>query len=222
MQPEFWHERWAAGQIGFHQTSVNPHLQRFWPELGLTQGSAVFVPLCGKSRDMLWLRSMTNTVVGVELSPLAVAAFVAEHALAARQFSLPDFQVWDAPDIRLYAGDFFKLTPTLLPEVRAVFDRAALVALPPEMRPAYVRHLVSLIVPGTRILLVSFDYPQQEMAGPPFSVGHDEVRTLFGGTCDIRELHRESILAQEPRFRDKGLTRLDEAVYLLTYNGGLR
>lgn len=218
MQPDFWHERWQRNQIGFHQDRINPYLRQFWPALSLAPGSRIFVPLCGKSRDMLWLRAQGLEIVGVEISRLAVEAFFEENDLRASVTTQGAFRVYEAEGIRLYCGDFFDLTAADLAGVSAVYDRASLVALPPEMRPAYAEHLLGLLTPGTKTLLVAFDYPQHEMDGPPFSVQEPEVRMLYERACDIRLLHSEDILDREPRFRDKGVTRLQEKVYMLAYN----
>ncbi len=218
MQPDFWHERWMLQQIGFHQETINSHLTSFWPALGLAQRQRVFVPLCGKSADMLWLRAQGYEVVGVELSPLAVRAFFDENGLAFTVRQQGYFEVYEGNGIRLFCGDFFRLSKSELGDLHAVYDRASLVALPPEMRVAYAAHMATLLPPGARTLLVTFDYPQHEMAGPPFSVRQEEVRQLYAGTCDVALVFEEDILPREPRFRARGVTQLHEKVYVLTYN----
>lgn len=218
MRPDFWHERWHNKQIGFHQSEINLHLQEFWPALNSADGGRVFVPLCGKSRDMLWLRAQGKEVVGIELNPLAVQAFFEENGLPVKRSSTDRFSVFESDGIRIYCGDFFDLAPDDLAGVTAVYDRASLIALPPEMRRAYVDHMHGLLSPGARTLLIAFEYPQHEMAGPPFSVQEEEVRGLYGGHCAIEVLHVLDILDQEPRFREKGLTSLREKIYALTYN----
>lgn len=215
MKPDFWHERWRQNQIGFHQDEINPYLRQFWPVIGVAPGSRVFVPLCGKSRDMLWLHAQGSEVVGVEVSPLAVEAFFGENGLQASVTTQGAFHVYEANGVHLYCGDFFDLTAAGLAGVSAVYDRASLVALPPEMRSAYAERLLGLLAPGTKILLVAFDYPQHEMNGPPFSVGEREVLALYGERCDVRLLCEADILERETRFRDKGVSRLNEVVYEL-------
>src|ERR1700687_2893707 len=128
MQPEFWSERWRTGQIGFHQAQADKHLTRHWREINLAKGGRVFVPLCGKSLDMLWLRDQGHPVVGVELSAIALEAFCMENGVPARRRLLDQFEVYEAPDLHLFRGDFFALTPTLLGELAAVYDRAALIS----------------------------------------------------------------------------------------------
>ncbi|NOT66919.1 MAG: thiopurine S-methyltransferase [Methylophilaceae bacterium] len=215
MQHEFWHERWQQNQIGFHRDEVNAYLPQFWPGLGIAAGSQVFVPLCGKSWDMLWLRDLGYEVIGVELSALAVQAFFAENGLSAHSYQQGKFSVSEAGGIRIYCGDFFELTAELLADTAAVYDRAALVALPAEMRAVYAVHMQNLLASGTQILLVAFDYPQPEMQGPPFSVPADEVQALYQAWCKVELLHTQDILASEPRFRAKGVSRMQELVYAL-------
>jgi thiopurine S-methyltransferase len=222
LQPDFWHKRWQIGQIGFHQSAVDRHLKRYWPDLGLARGSRVLVPLCGKSLDLLWLRGQHESVTGVELSAVALESFCMEHGVPARRRVLEHFDVYEAPQLRLYRGDFFALTAELLGPVSAVFDRAALISWAPELRAAYVAHLTALTRPGTQTLLVTVEYGQSQMAGPPFSVGEDEVDLLYAHSHAIQRLSREDVLANEPRLRSRGLTQLHEVCYRLTRRSPLR
>ena len=216
MQQEFWHERWQLNQIGFHSDNINQHLQQYWPALNIAPGSRVFVPLCGKSNDMLWLLAQRYEVIGVELSPLAVQAFFAENDLSTTTRRQDKFSVSETDGLRIYCGDFFDLTADDLAGVNAVYDRASLVALPPEMRVAYAAHMQYLLEPGTKTLLVAFDYSQHEMQGPPFSVQAQEVQALYRNGCDIELLYTGDILDREPGFREKGVSRMQEQVYALT------
>jgi thiopurine S-methyltransferase len=217
MESAFWHERWAKNEIGFHRREVHPYLQQFWPPHDIAPGSRVFVPLCGKSRDLLWLCEQGHEVVGVELSALAVDSFFAENALTATITQHKDFTLHQSGALRIYCGDFFKLGADELNGVSAVFDRAALVALPPAMRQAYAAHLQKILPPRTITLLVNFEYPQEQMQGPPFSVPESEIRALFEPVAEVSCLHEQDILAQEPRFVAKGLTRLREQAFYLHY-----
>lgn len=221
MNPDFWRERWENREIGFHRDAAHPYLTRFWPTLGIAPGSRVFVPLCGKSNDLLWLRAQGHEVVGVEVSPIAVREFFEENRLTPSVSTVDSFQLYECDGIRLYCGDFFALTVPHLDGVSAVYDRAALIALPPEMRERYARHLLQLLPSGAQTLLVAFEYPQHEMSGPPFNVNSAEVSALFGAQCTIELLLEADILAQEPRFRDKGVTRLKEVVYALRVKDGV-
>jgi thiopurine S-methyltransferase len=218
MNPDFWHERWTKGQIGFHQADFNSHMQAFVDRLQVKPGGNIFVPLCGKSLDMLWLLEEGFRVTGVEISSLAVESFFAENELPMRVSDLEDCQLYSGNNLDIYCGEFFKVELTHSPHIDAVYDRASLIALPEEMRAVYVDRLTSLIPAKTRSMLVTLDYPQQQMSGPPFSVTSAEVEELFASRYTIEHLHSEDCLANEPRFRAKGLSRLDEHVFLLQKN----
>jgi len=218
MEPEFWHHRWTSNQIGFHEGQVNAYLARYYPQLGLAPGETVFVPLSGKSVDLRWLADQGAHVVGVELSPIAVESFFAEQGLTPRTRKEGAFAVWESGPIRLLCGDYFALAPEDLAGVHAVYDRAALIALPPERRADYVAHLDRLLPGARRTLLVTLEYPQEQMQGPPFSVAEHEVHSLFAG-ARIERLGIHDVLADNPRFREKGLTRLLECAYRIEQNG---
>ena len=216
MDHDFWHQRWQTNRIGFHQPEVNAQLQQFWPRLELPPGSRVFIPLCGKSLDILWLRDQGFDVVGVELSPIAVQAFFDENSLSCGKQSLGSFVRYQTDAIEIFCGDYFDLTARLLGDVRAVFDRASLIALPPAMRQDYVRHHAGLLVDNVPVLLITLDYDQGEMDGPPFAVTQAEVGHLYGGRYQIECLLDVDVLAREPHFAERGLSRLREKVYLLS------
>ena len=216
MKKEFWLERWERAEIGFHQDEINPYLARFWNELNHSGGSEVFVPLCGKSLDMVWLREQGCFVLGVELSPVAVQEFFHEHGMSPQRVSGGKFANYIAEGFCLACGDFFDLSKEDMVQVSAVYDRASLVALTPDMRERYARHLVDILPRGTQILLVTFDYPQAEMQGPPFAVSPGEVEALYGKYAEICLLAQEDALPQNPRFKQRGMSRMDESIFLLT------
>lgn len=215
MKSEFWLERWQKGEIGFHQPQFNNYLTQYWPQLDLPAAGRVFVPLCGKSLDMLWLRQQGHGVVGCELSDQAVLAFWEENDLECTCHPSSTHIRFQGDEIALLVGDYFQLTPADLAGVTAVFDRAALIALPPEMRPAYVEQMAQLLPSGAQMLLVTMEYPQQEMAGPPFSVPAAEVESLYTPHFEVELLESVSTLDDNPRFRQRGLTALQETVWQL-------
>lgn len=216
MEPAFWIERWQRREIGFHQHDVNPELRRQWPALGIAAGGTVFVPLCGKSVDMLWLRAQGLRVLGIELAEQAVVEFFAERGLQAVRRVRHGLPCHEADGIGLYHGDFFDLPAAALTEVAAAYDRAALIALPPPMRLRYARHLAAVLPPHAPILQLTMEYAQAELDGPPFSVGAGELQALYGDRYRLQALSRRDTLAQEPRFRERGLRALHEGCYLLT------
>jgi thiopurine S-methyltransferase len=216
MKNDYWPDRWKHGEIGFHQNEINPYLCQYWRELHLAPGSEVFVPLCGKSRDMLWLREQKHFVLGVELSAIAVQAFFEENRLLPHHMISGKFDRHDANFISILCGNFFDLSKNDLAKVSAVYDRASLVALPPEIRKRYVSHLLSILPPATKILLITFDYPQAEMSGPPFAVSPDEVAALYQEHAEVRLLTELNVLAQNQRYQESGLSQLYESIFLLT------
>ncbi|MCJ8206523.1 thiopurine S-methyltransferase [Pseudomonas sp. RGM2987] len=215
MEPEFWHKRWSTNQIGFHSSDVNPYLQRFWPQMGLAQGSRVLVPLCGKTLDLLWLAHQGHSVLGVELSEKAITDFFDEHQLKPSVSEEGAFKVFRAGDIEIRCGDFFALGSDDLVDCVALYDRAALIALPGRMRERYAAHLQA-ILPSCVGLLITLDYNQPEMPGPPFAVDDDEVRRLLGGNWQLEVLQEQDVLGESWKFLQAGVTRLDERVYRIS------
>lgn len=215
MEHGFWHSRWQENRIGFHQDRPTPLMLKHWPSLGLAPGSRVFVPLCGKSLDLAWFASQGHDVLGVELSPRAVEQFFAEHAL------MPEIDVtrygrhYRAGGIEIICGDAFALDADVLRDCDAVFDRAALIALPDPMRERYVHELYARLPAHCRGLLITLEYPQHEKAGPPFSVSESEVRERFARDWRIERLERREILDSQPGFVEEGVTQLSTAVYRL-------
>lgn len=209
MKHEFWHQRWEQDQIGFHQQEINNYLTRHWGELGLPDGAPVFVPLCGKSLDMLWLREQGHPVFGIELSRKAVEAFFHENEIEPSVNETERFVEFSSDQLTLFAGDYFQLSAHDLGQIQAVFDRAALIALPPEMRGDYARHMASLLPQGAHILLITMHYPAGALQGPPFSVEEAEVQALYSGDFTIE--NKGTWDAEGPR----GVA-VKETVYLLT------
>ncbi|MEH6493003.1 thiopurine S-methyltransferase [Halopseudomonas sp.] len=215
MDAAFWQARWQRGETGFHKAAVNPLLSRWWPRLQVPVGAVVWVPLCGKSLDMLWLREQGQRVQGVELARSALEAFVSEHQLALDWQQQGEFSTATGDGFELFCGDFFALTPAMLQGVCAVYDRAALIALPEPMRVAYVAHTRQLLPAGWKMLLVTLDYPQEQRPGPPFSVPDAEVKRLYAG-CQIEVLDEQDVLADHAVFAAQGMRELTERVYLIS------
>jgi thiopurine S-methyltransferase len=216
VQPDFWHERWRAAQVGFHQSTVDRNLIRHWRDLVLPKAARVLVPLCGKSLDLLWLREQGHQVVGVELSDIALQSFFAENGIAARRLSLPRFDCYGAEKLQCFRGDLLHLDANQLGRVEAVYDRAALTSWSPVLRDRYVNHLAALAGLGAQMLLITLEYRQTEMKGPPFAVNSQEVHRLFSRHHSIVELARRDVLSSEPRMRARGLTSLTEVCYQIT------
>lgn len=215
MEASFWHQRWSENQIGFHQDKVNDLLVTHAGKWQIAAGDTVFVPLCGKSLDMIWLQQQGFKVLGIELSEKAVEAFFSENGRHPCQSEDHGLTCWQSGDIRLFVGDFFSMVPEQLQEVAAVYDRASLIALPPEMRKAYARQMTDLLPSGVRVLLVTMEYPNDQMTGPPFSVSRLEVEDLYGESFSINQLEQVDRLKESPNLQQRGLRQLNETVYLL-------
>ena len=215
MHPDFWHDRWREGRIGFHQDKPTPLLLKHWPSLDVAPGAKVFVPLAGKSLDLAWLASQGYRVLGVELSQLAVEQFFAEHGLEPARRASRYGTHYEAGGIELICGDAFGLDAEALAGCDAVFDRAAIIALPPDLRRRYVHELHARLPAGCRGLLITLEYPQPEKEGPPFSVAEAEVRDLYRSDWEVEVLERRDILAQQPLFVEEGVTALETVVYRL-------
>lgn len=219
MQPDFWLDRWSSNRIGFHRDAPLPLLLAHWPALELPADSRVFVPLCGKSLDMVWLAERGHRVLGVELSALAVRQFFDERDL------VPEVRITDAGThhmagpYELIVGDAFALDASVLADCAAVYDRAALIALPPELRRTYATTAWHRLPSACQGLLVTLEYPQPEKHGPPFSVETGEVHVLLDADWHIDELERRDILANEPGFVAEGVTALSTVVYRVERRG---
>lgn len=208
MDAEFWLKRWQEGATGFHLNRVTPLLTKHWPALGLVAGARVFVPLCGKSLDMVWLAAQGYKVLGVELSSIAVQQFFQEQALEPVEHDSALGRHYVAGQIEIICGDVFQLDKATLATCSGVFDRGALVALPPAMRADYAQHLYANLAHNYRGMVLTLEYDQSAMDGPPFSVPASEIHTLFNTHAHIRLLDSMDILEKEPKFAERGLKAL--------------
>jgi thiopurine S-methyltransferase len=214
MNSGYWINRSDQNQIGFHLAGVNPLLTQYWPTISARATGRVLVPLCGKTEDLKWLAQKGHDVIGVELSLLAAKAFAAEQGIVLTETHEPPFTVLRGDGITYYVGDFFDFTPGIGGQFDFFYDRAALIALPPEIRPGYVQQLQSLVKRGAQGLLVGLEYDPSQMHGPPFTVPEPEVRRLFG-SFHCEKLTEYDCLEQEPHFKQRGLTWLKESAYTL-------
>lgn len=208
MQPDFWIQRWADNQIGFHESQVNPLLVAHVDALNLSRGARIFLPLCGKTLDIDWLLARGFRVVGVELSSLAAMQLFERLGIAPTIERVGALERHSAAGFDLFVGDFFQLAMGELGEVDAVYDRAALIALPQTMRNGYATCL-RLMSGDAPELLVTLEYDQSKLSGPPFSVGAEEVREQFAGR------HVELLSRQDVPGGLKGRSPATEAVWLI-------
>ncbi len=217
---DFWAQRWEQGRIGFHSQQVNPQLVKYADRLisGLTLESAprILIPLCGKTVDITWLEDQGCDVVGVEIVEQALEDF---HSEQGRQFyviSENGFNAWTSGRTALFQGDFFEIDHSVIGTVTGVWDRAALVAVLPELQQKYADQLVALTRKGARVLLRTFAYDQSAMQGPPWSVSPQTVQTIFGERFRIELLESQELIDVLHKFRDRGATSFIGSTWLLT------
>lgn len=218
MKAEFWHERWSRQEIGFHRKQVHPLLDRFFDRLR-PEHHTIFVPLCGKSIDMLWLADHGLHVVGSELSKLAVSTFFEENKLTQEVLSAEPLHGFRSERILLWQGDYFALSVSHLNGASCFYDRAALVALPEDMRISYVKKLNTLMPTNAEGLLISFDYDQTQMDGSPFAVPPLEVHQLFADKWEITNCSQQDVIESHPGMQARGLTALIETCWHLKRRG---
>lgn len=209
MHAEFWYECWRKNKIGFHQRSINANLRTYFEAIRNGQAGQVLVPLCGKSKDMLWIDQQGHSVLGVELCPLAVTSFFRENGLTPTIQDDVAFVKHQHRSIEILLGDFFDLTPQHTQKVTAVYDRTALIA----MRPDYATKMSEIVPPDAKILLIGVTYPPERTGGPPFSVPEAEIRAGFSSNFEVEVLERHEL----PWHLDDGTaTTKTETIYRLT------
>ena len=192
MKHDFWHKKWEKNEIGFHLPEANPLLVKHLPTLQLKQGARIFLPLCGKTLDIAWLPSLGYRVAGAELSSIAIEDLFNSLNLTPTITKLDAITHYSAPNIDLFVGDIFNVSSTILGAVDAVYDRAALVALPEEMRQRYTSHLLALTQNAPQ-LLICFEYDQSLHAGPPFSIGAQEVKQHYQAKYNLTLVTSEDV-----------------------------
>ena len=216
MEHEFWLEKWQKKEIGFHRDDYNPHLRENFPRLRLSHGSHILVPLCGKSLDLLWLWEQGYKVTGVELSPLAVLGFFQDCHLEYTISQAGDMPKYIAKDgqLTIIQGDFFQLNESALDPIDAIYDRAAMIALPQPMRREYLNKLKQIMSKNGQMLAITLEYEQEYVDGPPFSVSETEIRTHFSPDFMV-ELIKDVISTNLPPKFCKAQIDVQEKIYHL-------
>lgn len=209
MDAQFWHDKWQRREIAFHREQINPYLSAYFPTLALQAGQTVFLPLCGKTKDVSYFLQLGLQVVGVELSEVAVQELFADLGVQPEISDVLGMRCYQTTQLRIFVGDFFKLTTEHLGRIDAIYDRAALVALPLTMRQAYTKHLLNLSHNAPQ-LLITYEYEQSLVDGPPFSISRNEVEQHYASVYTIEVLHTAEVEGGM-----KGKTPAFEAVYCL-------
>lgn len=214
MEQSFWLKLWNKPQRGFHLPQVNPLLQRFLP--ALAENARILVPLCGKTLDLTWLSDKGYQVDGIELSHVAIDEYWQDRGVSPSTTEQTSFHCTQHQSLTLWQGDLFHLRPEQFRTTDLIYDRAALVAWPEQLRTRYIQKLTEFAKPGCQWLLICLDYPQREMQGPPFSVTPRLLKEQVSADWDIQMLETHDLLSKEPHFQGRGLSYLLESTWLLT------
>ena len=210
-----WLEFWANNETNWHSDVVTQELEKYLGLLKLESGDTVFIPLCGKSLDMIYMLNRGFSVIGVEVSEIGIKQFFHENGLDFTISQVGEFDLYSAKNIEIYCGDFFSLTSKYLCGVKAVFDRKSLIALDRNLRQKYVKHLNDIISLGVRILLITLHYPKHQMSGPPFSVDKSEVESLFSMAFNYQELKPFQDIENGLKLARSGVDYIENAAYCL-------
>lgn len=192
MEADYWHQKWERGDIRFHESEANQFLVKHFDKLNLAEGSRVFLPLCGKTRNFAWLLAQGYRVVGAELSELAINELFKELGVKPEISKVGTLLHYSAKDIDIFVGDIFNVSVENIGPVNAIYDRAALVALPLSIREQYTLHLINITNAAPQ-LLITYEYNQELMDGPPFSVSENEVKQHYGATYQLKSVERKSV-----------------------------
>jgi thiopurine S-methyltransferase len=184
MEANFWHKKWANNEIAFHRSNPNPLLIEHIRLLSLAEGSLIFIPLCGKTLDIAWLLSNGYRITGVELVEPAIEQLFAELAMVPKISVIGKIKHYSAKSIDIYVGDIFEVSQEMLGPVDAIYDRAALVALPEALRRRYTAHLIEITNKSPQ-LLIAYHYDQNLLKGPPFSISNEEVNQHYKDSYNL-------------------------------------
>ncbi len=210
-----WLKFWENNETNWHGDRITQELVEYFELFELETRDKVFVPLCGKSLDMIYIMNQGFSVVGVEISEIGVRQFFSENNLTYKITKVDDFDLYSSENLEIYCGDFFSLTSKHLNNVKAVLDSKSLIALEPDLRQKYAKHLNDIISLGVRILLVTLNYPQHQMSGPPFSVDESEVESLFSMAFESRKLKSFNDIENGSKLVRAGVDFINNAAYCL-------
>jgi len=218
MEPSVWINAWENGNTRFHSEVYNPALLNLFKSFTIKDKANVFVPLCGKSLDMLWLREQGYHVYGVELSPIAIESFFQENKLSYTIIEVEHFKVYKTEGITIYQGDFFQLNTELLPDISFVFDRAAIVALPEKMRIDYLKHMSTLLSPKAEMLMLTFERNPHTDHGPPHSIPREEMVANTKASFSYEILEEKAEKIKSTKLQEVGITEMQRIAFKFTLN----
>ena len=205
---EFWHNRWSRQQTGWHKSEFNDLLIKYWPTINAHTNCEVVVPLCGKSLDMVWLAKQGHSVTGLEMVEQAVKTFFSENELEYNTIENSTYKIHSSEPYTIIQGNIFDIEAGLL-KADAWYDRAAMIAIEPSDRKAYVEQIRNQTNAGAAGLLITFAYPQEQMEGPPFALHDTHVYDLFSEGFEVECL--EKIQLEDDK--DRGLSNVTSTVF---------
>lgn len=222
MELSYWQSRWQKGNTGWHLDTVYPLLPELWNHIGMTSDARVLVPLCGKSLDLFWLTEHCDTVTGVDISPKALQQLMQKHSESFVKETSHGFTIYRSDSLVLWEGDFAKLPADQIPAQDLIYDKASIIALPPKKRQYHAEKMIELSNANTQILIQTFEYDQNEMNGPPFSVDTKELKKLFGHRFILKCIHEQSKLEELQKFKQRGLSShlIEKIFHLIPLNSG--
>ena len=216
MNADFWHSCWKNNRLGWHQVDYHPFLQEFLLPRLSSSDKRVFVPLCGKSEDIWWLNQYMN-VIGSELNDIACRDLFSEKNIEPKINKHLNFSCYYGHNVTLWQGDFFQLSSQEVSSTDWVYDRAALIALSHSMQKQYVKHLKTFLTPNNQLFLITLEFPENELEGPPFPVSSEDVQDLFIG-CEIEEITSRELSNKQFAQRQFNVSYLRERLFIIRKN----
>lgn len=218
MSNQQWKAKWARNDIAFHHPEINPLLQQYFFDLGLSTGDQLLIPLCGKSVDITWLSSCGFQVIGVELSEIAIQAYFDALKVEPDKYNSGPFTRWRYRNIEILCGDIFDLTKADLSKIKLLYDNASLTAFSAHDRIEYVRHFSDILPLDCQILLITDETPDEQQSNSVNTID-SEVTTLYSSLYQIKLLHGKNCIKMDPEHPELAPGEMEEKVYLIRRHG---
>lgn len=216
MNKKNWLEKWKKKETKFDQMQVNPYLIKYEKIFESLEGKKIFIPLCGKSIDILWFLTHGAEVIGVEFSEVAIETFLSENNLIYKKVDKHPFIFYHADSLKFICGDLFQLEKNDVGEFDWIYDRASLIALDDMARVQYANKIFQLSSNQSKMFLITLSYGTTTLEPPPYSVTDEEVYSLFSKNFQIATLSKNENMDIMPHLIQAGFPNLNDRVYLLT------
>ena len=169
---------------------VDPILMKNIKQLTAGQSNLrIFVPMCGKTPDMLWLAEQGHAITGVEINARYIKAFFREadleYTLRSEQFTATKkVNVYEAKgkDITLYQCDIFDYNVEVSGQFDAIWDQSAIPVVNekgPRQLKRYTSLMQALLKPDGRHMVEVCKH------GSNF-VDEKMLKSLFGDKSEVR------------------------------------